>query len=141
MIPYSFYPEPEAELSAVAEFYESRIAGLGRLFSAEVQRTVWFVRAYPDVGAAVQLRIRRALVDRFPYAIMYRRDRESIHVLAVAHLHRRPVLLAPPKNGALTWRSARTPAGGHRRGGDECLGVPDHGAPVTSTFSPQKSRL
>lgn len=68
MIPYSFHPEAEAELSAAAEFYESRVAGLGRLFSAEVQRTIWFVRAYPDVGAAVQLRIRRALVDRFPYA-------------------------------------------------------------------------
>jgi len=90
VIPYSFHPEAEAELSAAAEFYESRVAGLGRLFSAEVQRTIWFVRAYPDVGAIVRLPIRRALVDRFPYAIIYRVDRESIHVLAVAHLHQRP---------------------------------------------------
>ena len=90
MIPYSFHPNAEAELSAAAEFYESRVTGLGRLFSAEVQRTISFIRDYPDAGAAIRLPVRRALVDRFPYAIIYRRDRELIHVLAVAHLRQRP---------------------------------------------------
>lgn len=90
MIAYSFHPEAEAELSAAALFYESRVAGLGRLFSTEVQRTIALVREYPDAGAPIRLPIRRAVVDRFPYAIVYRRDREWVHVLAVAHLHRRP---------------------------------------------------
>jgi plasmid stabilization system protein ParE len=90
VIPYSFHPDAEAELSAAAEFYESRMKGLGRLLSVEVQRTISFIREYPDVGAAIRLPIRRALVDGFPYAVIYRRGPESIHVLAVAHLHRRP---------------------------------------------------
>ena len=90
MIPYSFHPEAEAELSGAVLFYESRITGLGRSFSAEVQRIVTLIRAYPDAGAPVRLPVRRVFVDRFPYAVVYRRERESIHILAVAHLHRRP---------------------------------------------------
>ena len=90
MIPYSFHPEAEAEFADAALFYESRVVGLGRLFSAEVQRIVSLIREYPDAGAAVRLPVRRTLVDRFPYAIVYRRDRESILVLAIAHQRQRP---------------------------------------------------
>ena len=90
MIPYSFHPEAEAEFAAAALFYESRIVGLGRSFSAEVQRIVSLIREYPDAGAPVRLPVRKTLVDRFPYAIVYRRDRESILVLAIAHQRQRP---------------------------------------------------
>ena len=90
MIPYSFHPEAEAEFAAAALFYESRVVGLGRSFSAEVQRIVSLIREYPDAGAPVRLPVRKTLVDRFPYAIVYRRDRESILVLAIAHQRQRP---------------------------------------------------
>jgi len=90
VIPYSFHPEAEAEFAAAALFYESRIVGLGRSFSAEVQRIVSLIREYPDAGAPVRLPVRKTLVDRFPYAIVYRRDRESILVLAIAHQRQRP---------------------------------------------------
>jgi plasmid stabilization system protein ParE len=90
VIPYSFHPEAEAEFSDAALFYESRVQGLGRLFSAEVLRTVTLIRQYPDAGAPLRVPLRRTLVDRFPYAIVYRYDRESVLILAVAHLRQRP---------------------------------------------------
>ena len=90
MIPYSFHPEAEAELAAAALFYEARVGGLGRRFAAEVQRVITLIREYPDAGAPVRLPVRRVLVDRFPYAIVYRREPESVHILAVAHLQKRP---------------------------------------------------
>jgi plasmid stabilization system protein ParE len=90
VIPYSFHPEAEAEFVEATLFYESRVKGLGRLFSAEVQRVISLICRYPDAGAPIQLPIRRTLVDRFPYAVVYRHDQESIIILAIAHLHRRP---------------------------------------------------
>ena len=90
MIPYSFHPEAEAEFADAALFYESRVAGLGRQFSAEVQRIISLIREYPDAGAPVRLPVRRTPVDRFPYAIVYRRDPGSVLILAVAHLRQRP---------------------------------------------------
>jgi toxin ParE1/3/4 len=90
VIPYSFHPEAEREFVDAVLFYESRIAGLGRQFSAEVQRIITLVREYPDAGAPIRLPVRKTLIDRFPYAIFYRHDRESVHILAVAHLRQRP---------------------------------------------------
>lgn len=70
----------------------NRASSEGRQFSAEVQRAIAFIREYPDAGAPVRLSVRRALVERFPYAIVYRRDRERVHILAVAHLRKRPAI-------------------------------------------------
>ncbi|GMU72764.1 MAG: hypothetical protein AMXMBFR42_22200 [Burkholderiales bacterium] len=90
MIPYSFHPEAEAEFAAAAVFYESRVAGLGRSFSAEVQRTISLIREYPDAGTLVRTAVRKTLVDRFPHAVVYRHDPESVVILAIAHVRRRP---------------------------------------------------
>ena len=90
MILYSFHPDAEAEFAAAAWFYKSRVAGLGRSFSAEVQRTISLVREYPDAGALVRPAVRKTLVDRFPYAVVYRHDPESVVIIAIAHARRRP---------------------------------------------------
>jgi toxin ParE1/3/4 len=90
VIPYAFHPEAEAEFADAALFYESRVVGLGRLFSAEVRRIVLLLREFPEAGAPIRLPVRRILIDRFPYAVVYRRDEGSIVILAVSHLHRRP---------------------------------------------------
>jgi len=65
VIPHSFHPEAEAEFVEATLFYESRVKGLGRLFSVEVQRVISLIRRYPDAGAPIQLPTRRTLVDRF----------------------------------------------------------------------------
>jgi toxin ParE1/3/4 len=90
VISYAFHPEAEAEFANAALFYESRVVGLGRLFSAEVRRIVLLLREFPEAGAPIRLPVRRILIDRFPYAVVYRRDEGSIVILAVSHLHRRP---------------------------------------------------
>jgi len=90
VIPYSFHPEAEAEFAAAALFYESRAASLGRSFSAEVQRTISLILEYPDAGALVRPAVRKTLVDRFPYSVVYRRDPESVVILAIAHARRWP---------------------------------------------------
>src|SRR4030095_15640493 len=90
VISYAFHPEAEAEFAAAALFYESRVVGLGRAFSAEVERVITLVREYPDAGASFWSPLRRVLVDRFPYAVIYRHERESIYIVAIAHLRRRP---------------------------------------------------
>ena len=90
MIPYAFHPEAEAELSAAALFYEARVVGLGRAFAAEVERTIALVREYPDAGAPLRPALRRVVVDRFPYAVINRHERESVYIIAVANLRRRP---------------------------------------------------
>ncbi len=90
MIAYGFHPEAEAELAEAALFYESRVRGLGGSFSDAVERTIALIRQYPDLGADVGHAIRRTLVPGFPYAVVYRREPDSVLVLAIAHVRRRP---------------------------------------------------
>ena len=90
MIPYEFHREAEDELAESAVFYESRVAGLGKSFTSEVQRTVTIIREHPDLGSPLGAKVRRVLVRRFPYHVIYRHDAGRIFILAVAHQHRRP---------------------------------------------------
>lgn len=90
MISVQFHSEAEAEFSDAASFYESRLVGLGTLFSAEVQTSVGFIRAYPDAGSPLGSKLRKVVIKRFPYSVIYRREEQSIYVVAVAHHRRRP---------------------------------------------------
>jgi toxin ParE1/3/4 len=90
VITHSFHPEAAIEFEEAAAFYESKVAGLGKSFSAEVERTVGFIQEFPDAGASVNTNLRRVLVDRFPYAIVYQRTVDSVVIIAVAHQRRRP---------------------------------------------------
>lgn len=90
MIAYSFHPEAGSELEETSLFYESRMPGLGKLFAAEVERTILLIREFPDVGSVVGLLRYRVVIARFPYALVYQRDPHSITILAVAHQRRYP---------------------------------------------------
>jgi toxin ParE1/3/4 len=90
VIPYSFHPEAEAELTGAALFYEARTAGLGMSFTTEVERTVLLICEHPDAGSRMGTALRKMIVYRFPYSIVYRRDPESVLIIAVAHQRRRP---------------------------------------------------
>jgi plasmid stabilization system protein ParE len=84
-----FHPEAEQELEEAADWYESQRDGLGGEFVAAVRAMiVRFLEAperFPIVHGA-----RRALVGRFPYAVVYVASTAGVLIIAVAHLRRRP---------------------------------------------------
>ena len=90
MIAYSFHPEAAAEFEDASLFYESRMPGLGRSFAAEVERTIYLIREFPDAGSLVGRERRRVVVARFPYSVVYQLGAKSIVIVAVAHQRRRP---------------------------------------------------
>lgn len=85
-----FHAEADAEMMAAAEFYESKSRGLGGDFIAEVERATGALVRHSRIGHRFSSRLRRVLVQRFPYGLLYRIEGERVYVLAVAHLHRRP---------------------------------------------------
>jgi plasmid stabilization system protein ParE len=88
--PYQFHPEAELELAEAAQWYEERKPGSGSDFIASVRVKVDEIRQKPERWPDVR-GVRRALVNRFPYAIVYREVLDdSIEIVAIAHLRRRP---------------------------------------------------
>ena len=85
-----FHPDAEAELIAAGEFYETYASGLGLDFVAEVRRAARTLAAHPRIGHRFSKRLRRLLVRRFPYGLLYRVEKDAIFIVAVMHLRRRP---------------------------------------------------
>ena len=92
-----FHPEGAAELRAAAFWYDERRAGLGDELVEEISALSQRIAASPTTYAAwpglsrPASPIRRALVDRFPYALAFEVQAERIFILAVAHAKRRPL--------------------------------------------------
>lgn len=85
-----FHPEAEGEFLAAAEFYEAHRRGLGVELIAEVRHAARALQRHPELGHQFSRRLRRLLVQRFPYGLLYRIEAEEIFIVAVAHLSRRP---------------------------------------------------
>jgi toxin ParE1/3/4 len=85
-----FHPLAELELIEAAQFYESRATGLGVEFINEIERMLEQIFSAPKAGSILAGTIRRRLVRRFPFAILYQAGSENISVIALMHLRRRP---------------------------------------------------
>ncbi len=78
------------ELITAKEFYELGQSGLGVRFENEIKQALLRIQQYPKAWSSERKEIRRYLVHRFPYKILYSIQKEIIVILAFAHLHRKP---------------------------------------------------
>lgn len=85
-----FHVEAEAELNEAVSFYEALVPGLGKSLITEVKKTVRLIQAHPAAGQNVSARLKKSLVHRFPYSVIYSFDAQSILIVAIAHHRRRP---------------------------------------------------
>src|SRR5436309_15196962 len=88
-------PAAEEETQEAAQWYEDRRDGLGLEFLAAVDAGVQGIRNDPQAFALLETlpeeqNVRRFLLTRFPYAIIYEIVSNEIRILAVAHTQRRP---------------------------------------------------
>jgi plasmid stabilization system protein ParE len=85
-----FHPEAEAEFAGATAYYEKAEPDLGEEFSLEVHAALRNILSYPTVWPVLEGGVRRCLVNRFPYGILYSVEPDRIFILAVMHLHRQP---------------------------------------------------
>jgi plasmid stabilization system protein ParE len=87
----SYHRLARRELSEAAQYYESESPGLGAAFLDEVERCTSAIANFPEAGPLITETIRRRLVLRFPYALLYSIKPDRVRVLAVMNLKRRPM--------------------------------------------------
>jgi toxin ParE1/3/4 len=86
----SFHELAERELNDAAQYYESESLGLGVAFLNEIDRSCGVIIAHPQSAPMITAPIRRKLLSRFPYALLYSVQHDTIRILAVMNLKRRP---------------------------------------------------
>lgn len=83
-------PEAEFDLAQAAIFLETRVPGLGADFTAQADSAIDRLRENPRVGTELNPGVRKLMIRRFPYNLIYRVLPDFVLVLAVAHHRRRP---------------------------------------------------
>ncbi|MEW6103019.1 MAG: type II toxin-antitoxin system RelE/ParE family toxin [bacterium] len=72
------------------EFYELEYPKLGKRFKEEVKRSIQRIVKYPKAWSIERGEIRRYLIHKFPYKILYSIEKDHIYIIAIAHQHRKP---------------------------------------------------
>jgi hypothetical protein len=87
---FAFHPAAEEEFVEAIAYYEHCEPGLGLDFSREVYACVQNALDYPALWPEIEREVRRCLVHRFPFGVLYSIEPQGIFILAVMHLHREP---------------------------------------------------
>jgi plasmid stabilization system protein ParE len=87
-----FASDAVQELREARAWYERQRLGLGDELERELRLTLTSVAERPESFAPIAgvPGVRKALVARFPYIIVFKVTAAAVRVLAVAHAHRKP---------------------------------------------------
>ena len=87
---FSFHPEAEEEFNQAIDYYNDVEQGLGDDFAYEIYTSIRRVVEFPKAWPVLEDEVRRSLVKRFPYGVIYSEEQNGIFILAVMNLHRDP---------------------------------------------------
>ncbi len=78
------------ELDDAVRYYELEAPGLGATFKHEVRKAALRIADYPQAWSIERSDVRKYLLHRFPYKLLYSLETDHLIVIAVAHQHRLP---------------------------------------------------
>src|SRR3954469_8972724 len=93
-----FRPEAKAEAIEARDWYESRAPGLGVEFVTALDLALAMALRNPEAFAAIARDLRRVILRKFPYSVVFRQDADRIVVFAVFHHRRAPRTLSRPSS-------------------------------------------
>ena len=83
-------PEGDDELSDAVRYLARQSERAAVDFLDDVRGARNQLRTFPNCGSPLGGGVRRLLLSRFPYQLVYRVEGDEIRVYAVAHLKRKP---------------------------------------------------
>ena len=86
-------PRATKEISDAIDWYESRRKGLGEDFWTELKVELLRIQENPLIFpfyGGERKQVRKAVVKRFPYLILFRIYKDKVFVLSVFHTHLDP---------------------------------------------------
>jgi plasmid stabilization system protein ParE len=86
----SFHWLAECELTDAALYYERESTGLRVCFLDEIEQYIDSIVRNPSAGKKMRGQVRRRILRKFPYAILYSIKPDAIRILAIMNLKRRP---------------------------------------------------
>lgn len=90
-----FHPAAALDAEEAAVWYEGERAGLGNDFARELAAAIALLGQKPDAGVRyphvrIRRNVKRILLKRFPFDLIYFEGTDAVVIVAVAHHSRRP---------------------------------------------------
>jgi len=85
-----YTPTAQRELFEAKHFYDDERSGLGAEFLDIVAEALELLVAYPESSPIVRGKVRRKVLRRFPYNLLYRIDGQRLRILAVMNQKQKP---------------------------------------------------
>ena len=79
-----------AELNDTVAYYELELEGLGERFRKEIQNCIKRIAKNPNAWSKEIGHVRRYILHKFPFKILYSIEEDHIFIVAIAHQHRKP---------------------------------------------------
>jgi plasmid stabilization system protein ParE len=86
----SLRPRAEQDIDDAHAWYEARQTGLGDDFLQKAEDCYRAFTQTPEMHAVIFKKYRRALLRRFPYAVIYEYENGTVTIHAVAHCSQNP---------------------------------------------------
>ena len=78
------------EMNDAVQYYEFEYSGLGQRFKEEIRKAALRIAEYPHAFSIERGDVRKCLLHRFKYKLLYSIEKDHILIIAVAHQHRKP---------------------------------------------------
>jgi toxin ParE1/3/4 len=85
-----YLAEARRELKEAFAWYADRNRSAAAALLVELDSTAARILEMPALGSPLQSGVRRLVLRRFPYSLVYRQVGDAIQIIAVAHHKRRP---------------------------------------------------
>lgn len=82
--------EVERELEEAVAYYDGCANGLGDQFLEEFEAGIRRIAAFPEAWTSISPTLRKCIVHRFPYSIIYSIETDRVLVVALMHMRRMP---------------------------------------------------
>ena len=89
-LPVRFRPQAATELVSAQRWYERQRPGLGGRFLATMEAVIERIAENPNAFGLLRGDVRRAVVSRFPYQIVFTASDDEVLIVAVWHSRRSP---------------------------------------------------
>lgn len=87
---YRYLDEAEQELQEHIDYFDGVSRTVAGKFVDEVEAALQEIRRYPQIGAVLTRHVRKRVLTRFKYSILYIETPDEIIVVAVVPHRRRP---------------------------------------------------
>ena len=84
------HKDAKVEINEAADYYDLKSPGLGGVLLDDIEEGFARIREYPDAAVEVATGVRKLVLAKFPFTIVYSPRPDAIRILAIAHQRKRP---------------------------------------------------